>query len=574
MSIVNRFLPAVVIPFLVTSCGGGGSGGGNGGNNTAGLTSLSVSTNANANGAIVPSSATVTEGGTTSFTIQADTGFVIASVSGCGGTLVGSTYTTAPVINDCEVTASFAPQNSTSLSQSTYVKASNTGAGDSFGDGVALNEDGTVMVVGAPAEQSANGSQDDNSRSNGAVYVYTNNGTSWSQHSYIKPSTLVPAGSPYPRQDFGDSVSINDDGTTIAVATPGEEQTSNESGGVYIFNLENSVWVEEDLLKVTNADQYTQSPGKNNTGVALDGAGTTLVVAEFGDSSITNAINGDETDTSAAVAGAAHVFFKDNGSWSRQAYLKGSTVQAGDQFGSSIAISGDGNTIAIGARESSVTNPESGSVYIFVREAGVWAEQQRIQPTTPDINLFGFSVSLNHSGDMLAVGVPTEGSGGSGIGTDPTLLPGTKIGSGAAYIFERNGTVWTEQEFIKASVTDINDQFGRSVSLNSAGDKLAVSAIGESGNSAGINGDPNNNLANLSGAAYLFSRAGSTWSQDAYLKAGNPVDFINFGGSVSISGNGEVIAVGNKQDASNATGINGDETNTDAFGSGSVTVFE
>lgn len=568
MSIFKGSITVFILLFFVTACGGGSE------DSTDSTDQLTVTTSAGANGSIVPASAQVTDGDTTTFTIQPDLGFSIATASGCGGTLVGTTYTTDPVIADCQVSATFAVQNTTDLTQSTYIKASNTDTGDTFGDGVSVNEDGTIMVVGAPAEQSADGTQDDNSRSNGAVYVYTNSGSGWSQQSYVKPGNLPQSGSSSPLLAFGDSLSVNDAGTTLAVTAPGELQASNEAGGVYIFNFISGVWVEEQLLKITNADQFTQSPGQNNAGVALDGAGDTLVVAEFGDSSMTNMINGDESDESAALAGAAHVFIRNSGVWSRQAYLKGSAVEAGDQFGSSIAISGDGNTIAIGSLESSILNQESGSVYIFIRESGTWTEQQRIQPTTTGIFSFGFSISLSHTGDVLAVGVPTESSGGEGIGTDPVLTAGTKINSGAVYVYQRNGTGWAEQEFIKAGVTDINDQFGRSVSLSSAGDKLAVGAIGESGNATGINGDPNDNSVSISGAAYLFSRTANVWAQDAYLKSGNPVDFSSFGGAINLSGDGSTVAVGNRADASDATGIDGDETNTDAFGSGAVNVFQ
>ena len=569
MFLKKAHLFILIAPLVLNACdSSGGSGSGSGGGTGGDLT---VTTMAGTNGSITPSSAQVPDGDTTSFTINPDSGFVIGSVDGCGGTLVGTTYTTDPIISDCEVTATFVTQNSTSITQSIYIKASNTDGSDVFGTSAALNEDGTVLVVGAPSEQSANGLQDDNSRPGGAVYVYTKDTSGWSQQSYVKPSNMPqPFMSPSLRLAFGDSVAVNDDGTTIAVAAPGEVQASAERGGVYIFDLIGGIWVEQILLKTVNSDSYASRSGAEGPVVALDGTGDTLVVGEFGDSSATTVINGDEMDDSVNGAGAAHVYFRSSTGWVREAYLKGSGLQSADWFGASVAISGDGNTVAIGAVEIGVGSG-SGSVYVFIRTAGIWTEQQRIQPAATT-SQFGFSVSLNESGDILAVGVVGDSSTGSGIDTDPSTC--CTVGSGSAYVFERSGGSWSQQAYLKSGNPDINDQFGRTISINSTGNKLIVGAIGESGNSAGINADPNNNLAVISGAAYVFSRTGTVWKQDAYLKSANPIEFREFGNVVSISGDGATVAVGGAKEASNATGINGDTTNVDLPAAGAVYVFD
>ena len=458
---------------------------------------------------------------------------------------------------------------SSSFSKTTYIKASNPDENDNFGSGAALNEDGKILVVGAPAERSANGQEDDNSRANGAVYIFSKEASGWSQQAYLKPRNLPQAGqSPSKRLEFGNTVAINDKGTTIAVTAPGELQASNEEGGVYIFDFVDGSWVEQDLLKITHADQFAQSRNKNNAGIGLDGAGNTLVVAEFGDDSPANQINGDETAGGAPVAGAAHVFMRSNNEWKRETFLKGSAVKEGDGFGSAVAISGDGKTIAV-ASAGGITS--SGSVYVFTRTGDSWSEQQHIQPTE-DTKNFGSSLSLSHSGDILAIGSHSDNGGGTGVGSDPK--EGFVISSGAVHIFERAGNNWAQQEYLKASATDINDQFGRSVSLSSAGDKLVVGALGESSDAKGINGDPSNNNASLAGAAYVFSRSSGTWKQDAYLKSGHPVSMRNFGSVVGISGNGTTVVVDNIRDASKDTGINGDESNESLPFSGAVNVFE
>src|SRR5205823_4292782 len=123
--------------------------------------------------------------------------------------------------------------------------------------------------------------------------------------------------------------------------------------------------------------------------------------------------------------------------------------------------------------------------------------------------------------------------------------------------------------YLKPSNTGSGDSFGRSVALS--GDTLVVGAHVESSNATGVNGDQSNNLALVSGAAYVFVRNGATWSQQAYLKASNTGTDDRFGISVAVSG--DTVAVGAYKEDSNAIGINGDQSNNSATDSGAVYVF-
>src|ERR1043166_3012862 len=138
--------------------------------------------------------------------------------------------------------------------------------------------------------------------------------------------------------------------------------------------------------------------------------------------------------------------------------------------------------------------------------------------------------------------------------------------AGAAYIFVRKGTNWSQQAYLKASNTDANDSFGVSVAVT--GDTVVVGAPGEASNAAGVNGNQSDNSAMRSGAAYVFVRSGTNWSQQAYLKASNTGAGDHFGGVVSISG--DAIAVSAIFEDSNATGVNGSQTNNLASDSGAV----
>ena len=114
------------------------------------------------------------------------------------------------------------------------------------------------------------------------------------------------------------------------------------------------------------------------------------------------------------------------------------------------------------------------------------------------------------------------------------------------YVFTRNGTVWSQQAYIKASNTGSGDHFGMSVALS--GDTLAVGATGEASDGS----SQSDNSLSDAGAAYVFTRSGTTWTQQAYVKASNPDSDDNFGYSVALFG--DTLAVGATGEDSNATG--------------------
>ncbi len=132
--------------------------------------------------------------------------------------------------------------------------------------------------------------------------------------------------------------------------------------------------------------------------------------------------------------------------------------------------------------------------------------------------------------------------------------------SGAAYVFVRSGTTWSQQAYLKASNTDAGDRFGSSVAVS--GDTVVVGAHGEDSNATGVNGNQSDNSAVHAGAAYVFVRNGTTWSQQAYLKASNTDADDCFGGSVAVSG--DTVVVGADGEDSNATGVNGDQSDNSA----------
>lgn len=174
---------------------------------------------------------------------------------------------------------------------------------------------------------------------------------------------------------------------------------------------------------------------------------------------------------------------------------------------------------------------------------------------TGAIDQFG-SVALSGDGSTLAVGAYGEASN-----------------AGAVYVFTRSGSTWSQQAYVKASNIGADDNFGTSVALSGDGNTLAVGAYGEASNATGINGNPADNSASSAGAVYVFTRSGSTWTQQAYVKASNTGAGDLFGTSVALSGDGNTLAVGAYWEDSNATGINGNQADNSASDSGAVYVY-
>jgi hypothetical protein len=461
------------------------------------------------------------------------------------------------------------------FAQRAYVKASNTGS-DFFGYAVAMSE--TTLAVSAQIEASGatgiDGDQDDDSvPSAGAVYVFSRGEESvWSQQAYVKASNTGG-------DLFGSSIALS--GDTLAVGAPDEDGSTVEqnddlafnSGAVYVFARDaGGAWSQQAYVKASNIDDLDLF----GTSVAL--SGDTLAVGATGEASGATGVGGDQSDESEGRSGAVYVFTRNaGGNWFPQAYIKASNTETLDEFGTSVALSGD--TLAVGARfedsASAGVNGDqlnndadsSGAVYVFTRDGGTWSQQAYIKASNPDAeDQFGTSLAL--SGDTLVVGAPFESSSASGI--NGTEDDNSAINAGAAYVFERDaGGNWSQTAYLKASNADPADEFGYSVALE--GDDLVVGAFLEDINATGVNPDPSDNTGTASGAAYLFTRNGDGWSQEAYLKASNTDPGDNFGFSVATAEG--MVAVGATREESGATGINGDQADNSVNGAGAAYVF-
>ncbi len=396
------------------------------------------------------------------------------------------------------------------ITQQAYLKASNTGASDNFGSSVAVS--GDTVVVGAYREDSnttgVNGNQaNDGAIDSGAAYVFVRSGGTWSQQAYLKASS-TGAG-----DYFGMSVAVS--GDTIVVGSPRKDLVGSILGNPFVL---------PDL-------------------------------------------------------GAAYVFVRSGGVWTEQVLLTASNKDANDQFGGSVAISGDtivvgatgesSNAVGVNNNQENNLQPASGAAYVFTRSSGSWSQQAYLKASNTEASdLFGGSVAV--SGDTVVVGANFEDSNAIGVnGNAAAQADNSASLSGAAYVFTRSGAAWSQQAYLKASNTGASDQFGNSVAIS--GETVVVGAIFEFSKATGVGGNQGDNSAVGAGAAYVFTRSGAAWSQQAYLKASNTEGVDQFGGSVAVSG--DTVVVGAFSEDSNAAGINGSQGDNSANASGAAYVF-
>ena len=334
-------------------------------------------------------------------------------------------------------------------------------------------------------------------------------------------------------------------------------------------------------FKASNSDQGDLFGG----GVVVSADGNTLAVSAPREDSNAKGVGGNPNDNSAVDSGAVYIYTRSGGLWTQQAYLKASNTHMNDLFGSTLALSSDGNTLAVGAynensnatgidgNQTNNADLSSGAVYVFTRSGKTWSQEAYVKASNTDpFDEFGFSVALAADGNTLAVGARSEASNATAI--DGVMANNSAIDAGAVYVFTRAGTTWSQQAYVKASNTGPSDQFGFAVALSGDGNTLAVGAPNEASNATQIDGDQLNNANAGAGAVYVFTRAGVTWSQQAYVKAFVAADAgDSFGSAVALSGDGNRLAIGAPNEASVSSNTNGLETDNSAPMAGAVFLY-
>ena len=355
----------------------------------------------------------------------------------------------------------------------------------------------------------------------------------WGGESYLKATHAAAL-------SYGASTALSADGNLLVIAAPMQSSDSAlfAAGAAYVYARQGASWKQTAQLSASSAE----AGGAFGSSIALAADGRTLIVGAPGEQ---------------MRKGAVYVFSLEAAGWQPKARLQASNGQAGDQFGSSVAIASNTGLVAVGAmyEDSSETGTralggddqlkDAGAVYLFDRQGSSWTQQPyllKANSTNPDAH-FGGSVALSADGATLAVGSAGESSVERTI-NGYYYAAKIRADSGAVHVYAHRAGVWTTEAFIKAENADNNDAFGASVSLSADGNELAVGAPFESSSATLINGSRNNNDAADAGAVYTYTRRATTWSQNDYIKASNARSGARFGSSVTLSANGLVLAVG------------------------------
>ena len=350
-------------------------------------------------------------------------------------------------------------------------------ADDWFGCSISI--DGDYAIVGSCYDDSEKGS----------AYIFKRNGTTWSQES-----KLTAFGGKESDQ-FGCSVSIDGD-----YAIVGAYGKNNWTGAAYVFKRNDANWPE--MAKLTASD----GSGGDFFGYSVSIDGPRVIVGAYGD---------DEVGR--IDSGSAYIFTRGCCGWNEAAKLNPSDGALGDYFGYSVSIYGI--RVIVGAFHDDDMGTDSGSAYIFNRTGATWVEEQKLNASDGETeDEFGVSVSINENYTIVGA-----------YGDDGY--------TGSAYIFNRTGTTWAEEQKLNASDAATGDEFGVSVSINE--NYTIVGAYGDDG---------------YTGSAYIFNRTGTTWSQDAKLTASDGEKLDAFGCTVSINGNYAVVGAFHDDDLGNNSG--------------------
>ncbi|MDI3287363.1 MYXO-CTERM sorting domain-containing protein [Polyangium sp. 15x6] len=398
--------------------------------------------------------------------------------------------------------------------QQAKLVANDGAASDYLGYSAALS--GDTALVGAPDD-------DDNGTDSGSAYVFVRSNGVWTQQAKLLANDGAVS------DNFGFSVALS--GETALVGAFRDDDKGGLSGSAYVFVRSNGVWTQQAKLLANDGavnDEFGYSValseemalvgafGDDNKGsayvfvrnggawtqqaklVASDGAVEDYFghsVALSGDTALVGAYWDDDKGNN---AGSAYVFVRSNGVWAQQAKLVANDGAVEDNFGFSVAVSGE--TALVGAYGDDDKGTESGSAYVFVRSDGAWTQQAKLVANDgQEADLLGVSVAV--SGETALVGAYRDDDKGAY--------------SGSAYVFVRSNGVWAQQAKLLANDGALNNEFGRSVALSGA-----TALVGAYGNSE---------KASYAGAAYVFvlsASQGSSCMADAECAGGFCVDGV------------------------------------------------
>jgi len=370
------------------------------------------------------------------------------------------------------------------------IMASDAQGYDRFGDDVSLSRYGDYAIVGASRE-------DTGATDAGAAYIFKKSGSSWSQQQKIQASDRQL------NDKFGKSSSICGNGDYAIVGAPDEDTGGTSAGAAYIFKRSGSSWSQQQKIQASDKSQYRVF----GSAVSMNRSGTIAAVGAFW------------AGTGNPGAGAVYIFTRSGSTWSQQAKCEPSNPTPWDDFGQSVVISGDGNYFISGSYGEDTNGTNAGAAYIFKKSGSSWSQQVMLKANDPQgSDHFGQSVAIDYDGNTAAVGAYMEDTG--------------VADAGSVYIYTRSGTTWSQQQKIQTADRHAQDYFGFDVYLSDDGNTLVASA--RSDDEGGTD----------AGAAYIYSRSGTTWTQRLKFTASDAQGYDYFGQSVCVSGDGKTVISG------------------------------
>ena len=274
------------------------------------------------------------------------------------------------------------------------------------------------------------------------------------------------------------------EGNTAVCGAYNESENGIRPGAVYIYTRTGNVWTEQQRLLPSDEEHEMEF------GFSVAISGETIVVGAWSE------------DLGLVNAGAAYVFTRSGTTWTEEQKMVLTSPTTADFFGYTVDIYNE--TIVVGAAREDTGATDAGSIYVYTRSGTTWSLEQQINST--DITAgdeFGESVAIYE--DSIVAGAPRATTGGAL--------------AGAAYVFTRSGTTWTQEQKIVALDSAASDYFGKSVDIQN--DRIVV-GVPDDGTDVG--------------AAYIYSRSGTTWTEEQKITSASPFAGEQFGYSISLDG--------------------------------------
>lgn len=366
------------------------------------------------------------------------------------------------------------------------------------GVSVAVSQNGSTVLVGAPGEGTA-----------GAAWVFTSVGGVWTQQAKLVPNNASASAG------FGDSVALSRDGTYALIGAPSDKNGGAQNGtplpqagAAWVFVFNGTIWEQGPKLMPNNETINGSAHGSYfGLDVALSGDGGTALIGGWFDN---------------LYAGAAWVF--STSGTQLQKLTAPSDADPDPGFGQAVALSGDGSTAMIEGNNQH-------AVWAYTRSGSTYGQPSpKLTPSDSNASggSFGTALALSNDGNTALIGGPGDNQGG-----------------GAAWVFTRSGTTWAQQGAKLTPSDEINSPagggFGSSVALSTDGNTALIGAPYD---------------FDYEGAAWMFVRSGTSWSQRGPRVAVNTVQGAEvgrggFGSSVALSGDGIRALIGAPTDDNN-----------------------